>query len=125
MLSSGVLDSCESFLAPCITWFVPSLLCPQGPPKAVLPEEDYTAHINAIIERDFFPDIPKLRSQMEWEQAVASGDPQRIRQAQVGWWCPEVCQRLSTLLWVPVPSHYLTLSPPKLLPRTHCCCAPC
>ena len=33
--------------------------------------------------RDFFPDVPKMKSQLEWMQAVKSGDPARIRQAQL------------------------------------------
>ncbi|KAG1677253.1 hypothetical protein FOA52_013452 [Chlamydomonas sp. UWO 241] len=51
--------------------------------KEVLDEETYTSHIEAIIERDYFPDVPKMRSQLEWLQAVKSGDPARIRQAQI------------------------------------------
>jgi len=54
-----------------------------GPPKQVLDEDEYVAHIEAIVERDYFPDIPKLRSQLEWEQAVNTGDPFLIRQAQI------------------------------------------
>jgi len=55
----------------------------EGPPKAVLAEEEFTAQLEAIIERDFFPDIPKLHNQLEWAQAVNSGDPALIRAAQV------------------------------------------
>ena len=33
--------------------------------------------------RDFFPDVPKMKSQLEWLQAVKSGDPARIRRAQI------------------------------------------
>ncbi|GAX76171.1 hypothetical protein CEUSTIGMA_g3615.t1 [Chlamydomonas eustigma] len=52
-------------------------------PKLVVDEEKYTSDMEAIIERDFFPDVPKMRSQLEWMQAIKSGDQQRIKLAQI------------------------------------------
>lgn len=49
----------------------------------VLSEDDYTARIERIIERDYFPDVPKMQSQLEWVVAVNTGDPLKIRQAQL------------------------------------------
>ncbi|KAL3652854.1 hypothetical protein CASFOL_002535 [Castilleja foliolosa] len=46
---------------------------------AVLDEDTYVASIEKIIERDFFPDIPKLRDRLDWLQAVRSRDPVLIR----------------------------------------------
>ncbi|XP_052208705.1 uncharacterized protein LOC127812318 [Diospyros lotus] len=57
-----------------------------NPPKkkpAVLDEDTYVAAIEKIIERDFFPDIPKLRDRLDWLEAVRSGDPLQIRDAQL------------------------------------------
>lgn len=51
--------------------------------QEILDEDEFTAKMEAIIERDFFPDIPKLQNKLEWLQAVRSGDPERIRQAQI------------------------------------------
>lgn len=48
-----------------------------------LDEDSYVAAIEKIIERDFFPDIPKLRNRLEWLEAVRSGDPVIIRDAQM------------------------------------------
>ncbi|KAF8414222.1 hypothetical protein HHK36_002222 [Tetracentron sinense] len=50
---------------------------------AVLDEDTYVAAIEKIIERDFFPDIPKLRDRLDWLEAVRSGDPMQIRDAQL------------------------------------------
>ncbi|KAL3631123.1 hypothetical protein CASFOL_024107 [Castilleja foliolosa] len=50
---------------------------------AVLDEDTYVASIEKIIERDFFPDIPKLRDRLDWLQAVRSRDPVLIRDAQL------------------------------------------
>ncbi|KAM7503743.1 hypothetical protein LguiB_002647 [Lonicera macranthoides] len=50
---------------------------------AVLDEDSYVAAIEKIIERDFFPDIPKLRDRFDWLEAVRSGDPVQIRDAQL------------------------------------------
>ncbi|KAK9284567.1 hypothetical protein L1049_023742 [Liquidambar formosana] len=49
----------------------------------VLDEDSYVAAIEKIIERDFFPDIPKLRDRLDWLEAVRSGDPVQIRDAQL------------------------------------------
>lgn len=38
-------------------------------PKAlVLDEDEWASQLEAIIERDFFPDVPKLQSKLEWLQ---------------------------------------------------------
>ncbi|PSS16096.1 hypothetical protein CEY00_Acc13595 [Actinidia chinensis var. chinensis] len=50
---------------------------------AVLDEDAYVAAIEKIIERDFFPDIPKLRDRLVWLEAVRSRDPVQIRDAQL------------------------------------------
>ena len=34
--------------------------------KIVLDEDDWTEKLEAIIQRDYFPDLPKLESQLEW-----------------------------------------------------------
>ncbi|QDZ21821.1 hypothetical protein A3770_06p43390 [Chloropicon primus] len=52
----------------------------QGP--KVLREEAWLKQLEAIIQRDYFPEIPKLQSKLEWLQAVNSGDEGRMRWAQ-------------------------------------------
>lgn len=50
---------------------------------AVLDEDTYVAAIEKIIERDFFPDLTKLRDRLDWLEAVRTGDPVLIRDAQL------------------------------------------
>jgi protein DGCR14 len=47
-----------------------------------LDEDDWVTRLEGIIERDFFPEIPKLQSKLEWLLAVNSGDAEMIKQAQ-------------------------------------------
>ncbi len=56
---------------------------PAGPVVTVLDEDEWTEKIEGIIRRDFFPDLPKLENKLEWMQAVRSGDPEAVRQAQM------------------------------------------
>ncbi|KXZ46600.1 hypothetical protein GPECTOR_42g811 [Gonium pectorale] len=53
-------------------------------PKApvVLDEDTYTQHLEAIIERDYFPELPKMANQLEWLRAVNSGDVREMQRAQ-------------------------------------------
>ncbi|KAJ9528829.1 hypothetical protein QJQ45_000071 [Haematococcus lacustris] len=77
-----------------------------GHAKAVLPEEDFTAGVEAIIERDYFPDIPKMRNQLEWVQAQNSGDPAKIRAAQIN-----IARRRAGLM-TPAPGNTPALQTP-------------
>ena len=49
-----------------------------GAPRAVVPEEDFVRALGDVIERQYFPDLPKLTQQLAWLQAVESGDAARI-----------------------------------------------
>ena len=62
-------------------------IAPPPPKRAkkqpvVLEEDEFVAGIERIVERDFFPDIPRLQSKLEWMEAVRSGDPEQMRLAQ-------------------------------------------
>lgn len=56
---------------------------PRGSSVTVLDEDEWTEKIESIIRRDFFPDLPKLENKLEWLQAVRTGDPENMRQAQM------------------------------------------
>ncbi|MBA0802808.1 hypothetical protein Gohar_013078 [Gossypium harknessii] len=63
-----------------------SSITPSGPTRKrsrVLDEDSYVAAIEKIVERDFFPDISKLRDRLDWLEAVKTGDPIQIRDAQL------------------------------------------
>ncbi|KAF2071337.1 hypothetical protein CYY_007335, partial [Polysphondylium violaceum] len=49
----------------------------------VLDEDQYVSKLSEIIERDYFPDLPKLRNQLEWMEAVESNDVNKIRNIQL------------------------------------------
>ena len=42
--------------------------------QTLLEEDEWTDRIEAIIQRDFFPDLPKLQNKLEWLQVGLSTD---------------------------------------------------
>ncbi|XVF71771.1 hypothetical protein PTKIN_Ptkin12aG0065900 [Pterospermum kingtungense] len=60
-----------------------SSIAPSRKRPRVLDEDSYVAAIEKIIERDFFPDISKLRDRLDWLEAIKTGDPIQIRDAQL------------------------------------------
>jgi len=47
-------------------------------PQKILEEDDYTEALSKIIERDFFPDLARLRRQHAYLDAVQANDLERI-----------------------------------------------
>lgn len=62
---------------------VPQNQNPRKRSSTVLDEDTYVAAIEKIVERDYFPDLPKLRDRLDWLEAVRTGDPIQIRDAQL------------------------------------------
>ena len=57
--------------------------------KQVMEEDDFVAALERIIGRDFFPDLPKLREQLDWLDGVSPKDAALARRIimseQRGW----------------------------------------
>ncbi|KAJ1093767.1 hypothetical protein NDU88_006859 [Pleurodeles waltl] len=51
--------------------------------KKVLDEESYIESVQKIIQRDFFPDVEKLRAQNEYLDAEECGDLEKMRQIAI------------------------------------------
>ncbi|KAK5979842.1 Splicing factor ESS-2 [Trichostrongylus colubriformis] len=51
--------------------------------RTVLPEEQYLAKLEKIIVRDYFPDLPKLKAQTEYMDAVKRNDIAKMRELQL------------------------------------------
>ncbi|KAF9112996.1 hypothetical protein BGX27_002392 [Mortierella sp. AM989] len=51
---------------------------PAPPPRQILEEDEYIEALSKIIERDFFPDLAKLKRQHAYLDAVEMNDIQRI-----------------------------------------------
>ncbi|XP_067911575.1 splicing factor ESS-2 homolog [Heterodontus francisci] len=51
--------------------------------KRILDEESYIGSLEEIIQRDFFPDVEKLRAQREYLEAEESGDMEKMREITI------------------------------------------
>uniref|UniRef100_A0A915LL26 Uncharacterized protein n=1 Tax=Meloidogyne javanica TaxID=6303 RepID=A0A915LL26_MELJA len=51
--------------------------------RKVLPEAQYLGNLEKIIVRDYFPELPKLKAQAEFIDAVARNDHLKIRELQI------------------------------------------
>ncbi len=54
-----------------------------GPRHKVVDEDTFTAHIEKIIQRDFFPDLPKLTAHLEWIEAKKRNDFAKMNEIQM------------------------------------------
>ncbi|MFH4974421.1 hypothetical protein AB6A40_001130 [Gnathostoma spinigerum] len=66
--------------------------------RTVLPEDVYLRRLEDIIVKDYFPELPKLKAQKEYLNAVAMNDLSKIRELQLRYSCKRTEQRTS-------PSH--------------------
>jgi protein DGCR14 len=54
-----------------------------SPGHKVVDEDTFTTHIEKIIQRDFFPDLPKLSAQLDWIEAKKRNDFAKMNEIQM------------------------------------------
>jgi protein DGCR14 len=60
----------------------PQFVLPKKRKEKVLDEDEYVDALQTIIQRDFFPDLPKLRARLEWIEAEEANDIVKMREIQ-------------------------------------------
>jgi protein DGCR14 len=57
----------------------------EAPPQEVVEEETFVDSISSILDRDFFPELPKLRAYNEWLDAVQARDFAKMAEIRAKW----------------------------------------
>uniref|UniRef100_A0A0R3RFA0 Nuclear protein DGCR14 n=1 Tax=Elaeophora elaphi TaxID=1147741 RepID=A0A0R3RFA0_9BILA len=63
--------------------------------RVVLPEDKYLGRLQEIIARDYFPELPKLKAQKEYLDALAANDLTKIRELQLRYSTKRTIRRTS------------------------------
>lgn len=76
-------ESTSQSLVPIQPASIPKAPVPQPKKKQeILDEDAYVQSLQKIIERDYFPELPKLRKQLAWMEAEHSNDFKRMKELQ-------------------------------------------
>uniref|UniRef100_A0A915PIB1 Uncharacterized protein n=1 Tax=Setaria digitata TaxID=48799 RepID=A0A915PIB1_9BILA len=79
--------------------------------RVVLPEEKYLGRLQEIIVRDYFPELPKLKAQREYLDAVAANDLTKIRELQLRYSTKRTIRRTSPIVTVNSPGVFDSNTP--------------
>ncbi|EJD76003.1 hypothetical protein LOAG_16964 [Loa loa] len=74
--------------------------------RVVLPEEKYLGRLQEIIVRDYFPELPKLKAQKEYLDAVAANDLTKIRELQLRYSTKRTIRRTSPMIAIDSPAIF-------------------
>ncbi|VDK71653.1 unnamed protein product [Onchocerca ochengi] len=82
--------------------------------RVVLPEEKYLGRLQEIIVKDYFPELPKLKAQKEYLDAVAANDLTKIRELQLRYSTKRTIRRTSPTTAIDSPAVFDSNTPERI-----------